>query len=213
MNYKKLRVTHLTFEDGDWHIRFTGDSETFHAAVDDLKSYNSPGYTRARWNPGLFGGKGGWIVDGDVLRSCAGYFDCLVSRMDTIEYEIEREKERQREEKSERLKGVIDRMRLEREYRRRSGYLKVYDDEKVLSDCESLIATMSDSELKAMTLLALVPFATQQDVRSAYRGLSKTCHPDTGGTHEQFIELGNAQELALEWIVIRDVRRSTRRAS
>jgi curved DNA-binding protein CbpA len=57
-----------------------------------------------------------------------------------------------------------------------------------------------------MTLLTLPPSTTQQDVRPSYRLLAKRYHPDTGGSHEAFIELQKACEAALQWVG-RDVQK------
>lgn len=50
---------------------------------------------------------------------------------------------------------------------------------------------------KAMVALNLSPPFSKQDVYRAYRRLAFTAHPDTGGSHEAFIELQRARDAAL----------------
>lgn len=53
---------------------------------------------------------------------------------------------------------------------------------------------------KAMIVLniASMPYS-KDDVRRAYKRLAKTMHPDTGGSHQAFIELKEAHDSALRF--------------
>ncbi len=48
-------------------------------------------------------------------------------------------------------------------------------------------------------LLQLEACATRQEIKDAYRRLSKVHHPDAGGTHEGFIRLQKSYERVLKW--------------
>ncbi len=46
-------------------------------------------------------------------------------------------------------------------------------------------------------ILNVRPQATEQEIKNAYKALSKTYHPDNGGTKESFIRLKNAYDKAI----------------
>ena len=45
-----------------------------------------------------------------------------------------------------------------------------------------------------LKLLEIDEYATQEDIKSAYRKLAKKFHPDLGGSHEKFLELQKAHD-------------------
>lgn len=55
-------------------------------------------------------------------------------------------------------------------------------------------ASVDQNKLNAIKLMGLSDNPTTEEAKKAYRKLSKTHHPDTGGTHENFIRLTKAYE-------------------
>jgi hypothetical protein len=49
----------------------------------------------------------------------------------------------------------------------------------------------------ALMTLGISPPYCEQDVKSAYKRLARTVHPDAGGSHDEFIRLKDARDVAL----------------
>jgi hypothetical protein len=49
----------------------------------------------------------------------------------------------------------------------------------------------------SLALLGISPPYNEKDVTRAYKRLAKVAHPDAGGSHDEFIRLKNARDVAL----------------
>jgi len=47
-------------------------------------------------------------------------------------------------------------------------------------------------------ILGVTSAATSEEIRAAYRRLSKTKHPDKNGSHDEFVELKNAHDTLVD---------------
>lgn len=63
-------------------------------------------------------------------------------------------------------------------------------------DPEKPKPSASGETIKAFNYLGLDYPSPRKEVEKAYKRLAKRAHPDTGGTHDDFIELNNAYRIA-----------------
>lgn len=59
---------------------------------------------------------------------------------------------------------------------------------------------MNTTPTQELSLLGLNESATEEDVKSAYRKLSLTHHPDKGGKQSVFVEITSAKNKCLKWL-------------
>jgi hypothetical protein len=87
-------------------------------------------------------------------------------------------------------------VRLWQELKREQRHRFRYQDYSALS-----AAVLGHDLLSAFSLLGLEPAtASVEDVRRAFRRLSKETHPDHGGSHEAFQKLAHCKELCEAWL-------------
>jgi DnaJ-class molecular chaperone len=70
-----------------------------------------------------------------------------------------------------------------------AGYLATPDDSALL---------LGDGSAKWWDVMGIKPDATREDVRNAFRALSKVHHPDAGGNEEDFKRLRKAFDEAMK---------------
>lgn len=107
------------------------------------------------------------------------------------------EEKRRREAKWERIHREMDelleemrRARMEREGQRQYEYYRQRQQQR----------TSNNNMANAMELLGLNEGFTSNDVKKAYRRLSKIHHPDVGGKQENFIKLKKAYDYVMSRI-------------
>jgi len=67
-------------DNGQWAIRFvSSDRDAFLSVKDVIKQWGRP---FASWEPDLFNGRGGWLIDTCVLKSVATSFSNLYQMID-----------------------------------------------------------------------------------------------------------------------------------
>jgi len=76
---------------------------------------------------------------------------------------------------------------------------RVYDE--ILKKLRSKYITVPPPVVHALYLLDLPQDAPLVAIQQRYRLLAKRSHPDTGGSHEQFIQVKNAYDCIMAWIV------------
>lgn len=59
----------------------------------------------------------------------------------------------------------------------------------------------SEKEQRALLDLPLEGTLESLQIKAAYRRLAKAAHPDTGGSHEQFVQLTEARDALLELVL------------
>ncbi len=93
--------------------------------------------------------------------------------------------------------------RLDRRMLEREGYAfvpatsRVEDAEEIYFSDED-IKPSGEIHIRCIQMLNLSWPCTEAEVKSAYRKLAKSTHPDGGGSEEQFLELQQAYEQALQ---------------
>ena len=65
----------------------------------------------------------------------------------------------------------------------------------------------ADADATALAQLGLPRDCTEDEVKRAFRAMALGAHPDTGGDHDLFLELGRARDRALAWVDARDALR------
>lgn len=103
--------------------------------------------------------------------------------------ELDRAREKRKREEAERIREVEEELDdLIREYIRQQR------EQNRMRDKVHQRASIDKNKLNAIKLMGLSNNPTTEEVKKAYRKLSKTYHPDVGGTHENFIRLTKAYE-------------------
>ena len=121
------------------------------------------------------------------------FLDTVVSEAREFVWREQRRKER--EERARRFEENMEKLRRERrerEKRRQERYQRMFDDYYKRTN------RVDRNMQNAMKLLGLEEGFTKDDVRKAYRRLSKTHHPDMGGLEENFKKLKKAHDYIMK---------------
>lgn len=183
-----LKATHLSrrlsacswkdIEPG-WFVRFSGDSDRWAELKDELKSW---GWECARWVPVYEwddGKLGAWWVK-------SYWLDDLYSWLPNLEeaaYYLDNDE----------IAQCI--------WRRVYWYMSCPAQQTKQQESKRAVPIWLQSDYQ---MLELPDRATLQDVKSAYRRLSKVYHPDLGGTHDGFIQLKKSYEHVASWVEMKE---------
>ena len=113
-------------------------------------------------------------------------------------YAIQREQDRIRREAEERWKRIFEQMYREEEARKERQRRAEYN--RTRERYQRQQQAPQNNMANAVKLLGLPEGFTANDVKKAYRRLSKIHHPDVGGKQENFIKLKKAYDYVMSRI-------------
>jgi len=221
------RIQYLEKTSLGWHIRFTAeDDSSFWFMVDKFKGEQRQSLgMHAKWNPGLFNGKGGWFCSELVLKK---YRDCFenYSQMrtkaqnqwdmdhqenlwdETASERKEQEEEKKRKKEDEEKERIWkDAQKRYQRARERERQWDQFDHEQSFARPPARPTGIGFTITEALLELGFSALAkpTEQEVKKAFRQLAMQKHPDHGGSHDAMIKLNKAYQLVL-WHVQQGVK-------
>lgn len=104
------------------------------------------------------------------------------------------EKRKAREEYKKRLRAFEDELAKEAERRRRAFFENMFSNPLLAA-----IFMSQSTPMDELKVLGLNSDAKAEDIKTAYRELSKKHHPDVGGNPVKFIEITEAKNKCMAW--------------
>lgn len=180
-------IQFLEKTDQGWHIRFgTGDWLLLSDFKAEQRRY---GQTQCHYDPGVFGGKGGWFCTTFILLRFRDRF----SNFDEKYFEAEK------------IYAEREKVKQEEQRKKNQQSRKEWDQEQKSRAAQTTNTKLTISE--AMVVLGFSPIAhvTVPEIKKAFRQKALKAHPDHGGSHLEMVKLNQAYQLVL--LHVQGVRR------
>ena len=135
-----------------------------------------------------------WEAFLEIWAQCAGFDADFLQRMRKYRKELKAKfdywKDARREEEDAKRRESERQRKLDEDLR----YAR-----PEFEDAVRRFKRSSDCHCDCLEALGLTPPVTEDDIKSAFRRLSKSAHPDVGGSQEKFVALRKNYEKALAY--------------